>query len=57
MMLIDILHLKAQVLRSYVEKTWISVGFPPSLWMHFDNEGPRTSHQAEVWHNSLKSPF
>ena len=27
--------------------------FPPTLWSHFDHDGPRTTNLAEGWHNSL----
>lgn len=42
---------------NYVERTWIHGQFPPSLWSHFDNIGPRTTNVAEGWHNSLNHSF
>jgi len=41
----------------YLERTWITGLFAPSLWTHFDNEGPRTTNVAEGWHNGLNSSF
>jgi hypothetical protein len=49
--------LKTAAFAAYVENTWINGDFPPSLWTHFDNEGPRTTNLAEGWHNSLNSKF
>lgn len=31
--------------------------FPASLWTHYDHIGPRTTNNAEGWHNSLNSIF
>ena len=31
--------------------------FPPTLWSHYDNTGPRTSNVAEGWHNALNTTF
>lgn len=42
---------------TYVEQTWINGDYPPSLWSHYDNTGPRTTNIAEGWHNSLNSRF
>jgi len=48
---------KIVALMTYVESTWIKGDFMPSLWTHYDNNGPRTTNQAEGWHNSLNSRF
>jgi hypothetical protein len=48
---------KTRAFASYVDATWINGDFPPSLWSHYDNLGPRTSNLAEGWHNSLNSRF
>ena len=49
---------KLAAFADYVDRTWIA-GFagdyPPSLWTHFDNTGPRTTNLAEGWHNGLNS--
>ena len=50
-------NLKAQVFASYIDNTWINGNFPPSVWSHFDNLGPRTTNLAEGWHNGLNSHF
>ena len=38
---------------AYFERTWLVGSFPPSLWSHYDNAGPRTTNNAEGWHNLL----
>ena len=48
---------KTRSLSDYYERTLISGDFPPSLWSHYDNVGPRTTNVAEGWHNSLNSHF
>jgi len=42
---------------SYFERTWMQGSYPPSLWSHFDNVGPRTTNLAEGWHSSLNHSF
>lgn len=37
----------------YFRKTWMQGQFPPSMWTHYDHNGPRTTNLAEGWHNSL----
>lgn len=49
----DSLIWRMQNFSEYVERTWINGCFPPTLWSHFDNVGPRTTNIAEGWHNSL----
>jgi len=44
-------------LSAYFERTWIGGDFPPSLWTHYDNNGPRTTNVAEGWHSSLNTQF
>lgn len=51
------LKLKMESFSAYVEKTWILGQFPPVMWSHFDNIGPRTTNIAEGWHNSLNHSF
>jgi len=41
----------------YFDSTWINGEFPPSLWSHYDNLGPRTTNHAEGFHNSLNVKF
>jgi hypothetical protein len=41
----------------YFERTWISGSFPASLWTHYDHTGPRTTNNAEGWHNSINHSF
>jgi hypothetical protein len=52
----------------YVESTWIQRPtrrargqggpfFPPELWSHWDNAGPRTTNLAEGWHSVLAAAF
>ena len=48
---------KTVALARYFRNTWISGDFPPSMWSHFDHEGPRTTNVAEGFHNSLNSRF
>jgi len=52
-----IMYAKAVAFASYVDRTWIRGDFPPSLWSHYDNLGPRTTNVAEGWHNGLNSRF
>ena len=40
---------------AYFDNTWMLGNFPPSLWNHYDHNGPRTTNLAEGWHNSLNS--
>lgn len=42
---------------SYFERTWISGPFPPMMWSHYDNNGPRTTNVAEGWHNAMNHSF
>jgi len=42
---------------AYFDSTWISGDLPPSMWSHYDNEGPRTTNQAEGYHNALNTSF
>jgi hypothetical protein len=51
------LDVKLQSFANYFERTWISGSFPHHLWTHFDHEGPRTTNQAEGWHNALNHRF
>ena len=46
---------KSSSFAAYVGSTWIDGEFPPSMWSHFDNLGPRTTNLAEGWHNGLNS--
>ena len=46
-----------QAISAYFERTWICGDFLPSLWTHFDNNGPRTTNVAEGWHSSLNTQF
>jgi len=46
---------KAASFATYVTTTWIEGDFPPSMWSHFDNLGPRTTNLAEGWHNGLNT--
>ena len=48
---------KLQALAEYFKRTWISGQFPPSLWSHYDNLGPRTTNHAEGFHSSLNARF
>ena len=48
---------KAGAVAKYFDSTWITGDFPPSMWSHFDHEGPRTTNLAEGLHNSLNSRF
>ena len=41
----------------YFDRTWINGSFPLNLWCHHDNVGPRTTNQAEGWHNSINHSF
>jgi len=51
------INAKLLSLSAYFERTWICGDFPPSLWTHYDNNGPRTTNVAEGWHSSLNSQF
>ena len=51
------LDAKCNAFASYFEATWITGDFPPTLWTHFDNDGPRTTNVAEGYHNSLNTSF
>ena len=46
-----------RLLADYFESTWITDDFPPTLWTHFDNLGPRTTNIAERFHNGMNSRF
>jgi len=48
---------KAAALALYVERTWIFGDFQPSLWSHYDHNGPRTTNVAEGFHNGMNSRF
>ena len=48
---------KLHDLADYFARTWVHGDFPPELWTHFDNNGPRTTNVAEGWHNSLNTHF
>jgi len=50
-------YVKVQAFSDYVERTWINGDFPPKLWSHYDNLGPRTTNVAEGWHSGLNSTF
>ena len=50
-----LLDAKTATFAQYVDATWINGSFPPSLWSHFDNVGPRTTNLAEGWHNGLNT--
>jgi len=50
-----VLDAKTGTFATYVDGTWINGSFPPSLWSHFDNLGPRTTNLAEGWHNGLNT--
>ena len=51
------LNLRIEKFKLYVENTWINGSYPPTLWTHFDNDGPRTTNVAEGWHNGINSHF
>ena len=51
------LHGKMAEFSAYVERTWMFGTFPPTLWCHYGNTGPRTTNLAEGWHNSLNHSF
>jgi len=53
----DVGYVKEQAFSDYVERTWINGDFPPNLWSHYDNLGPRTTNVAEGWHSGLNSTF
>lgn len=48
---------KLQSFARYFERTWICGSFPTSLWTHYDHIGPRTTNNAEGWHNSINHTF
>jgi len=48
---------KLSQLAEYFTSTWIDGDFPPSLWSHYDNPGPRTTNHAEGFHSSLNCRF
>ena len=48
---------KLQAFATYFERTWIGGSFPASLWTHYDHTGPRTTNNAEGWHNSMNHTF
>ena len=50
-----LLNAKTATFATYVDTTWINGSFPPSLWSHYDNVGPRTTNLAEGWHNGLNT--
>ena len=52
-----LVNAKALAFSKYFEETWINGDFSPSLWTHFDNNGPRTTNVAEGWHSGLNSRF
>jgi len=52
-----LLYQKLIAFSAYFNRTWISGSFPPSLWTHYDHDGPRTTNHAEGWHNSLNHTF
>ena len=49
--------LKARAVSMCFDRTWVNGDFPPSLWTHYDNLGPKTTNIAEGWHNGLNSGF
>ena len=48
---------KTQSFARYFHSTWIAGDFPPVMWSHFDNLGPRTTNLAEGFHNGMNSRF
>jgi len=52
-----ILTSKLEAFASYFDRIWMTGSFPPSLWTHYDHAGPRTTNNAEGWHNSLNHNF
>ena len=48
---------KLQSFADYVDGTWINGDFPPELWSHYSNLGPRTTNLAEGFHNGMNSRF
>ena len=50
------LSTKMMAFREYFKRTWLTGHFPAELWTHYDNSGPRTTNQAEGWHNSVNYP-
>ena len=48
---------KLQAFAAYVDRKWMTGSFPPSLWTHYDHAGPRTTNNAEDWHNSMNHTF
>jgi len=56
----SVVDAKTSSFADYFNRTWISGSFPPRLWSHFDNVGPRRTNLAEGYHkfhNSLNSRF
>ena len=50
-------YAKLLELAGYFDNTWVNGDFPPTLWSHYDNVGPRTTNHAEGFHNSLNVKF
>jgi len=48
---------KTQAFALYFDATWMTGDYPPTLWSHFDNLGPRTTNLAEGWHSGLNNRF
>ena len=53
---------KMQALVVYFERTWMTDSlsyrsFPAPLWSHYDHTWPRTTNNAEGWHNSMNHIF
>ena len=48
---------KARAVSMYFDRTWVNGDFPPTLWTHYDNLGPKTKNIAEGWRNGLNSSF
>ena len=51
------MHARAEAVARYFNSTWLAGDFPPSMWSHYDHDGPRTTNLAEGFHNSLNSRF
>lgn len=43
----------ATKLADYFTETWMEGQFPPSVWNHHGNDGPRTTNHLEGWHSKL----
>jgi hypothetical protein len=52
-----LLTIKLEEFASYFDRTWMAGSLPPSLWTHYDHTGPRTTNNAEGWHNSMNHTF